>query len=37
MSSLFIPKGYVSKDDLLTTQKQIKFVKDHFPSLPLKF
>ena len=30
MQSLVIPKGYKSKTDLITTQKQIKFVKDVF-------
>ncbi len=30
MDALFIPKGYKSKTDLITTQKSIKFVKDNF-------
>ena len=30
MQELVIPKGYKSKTDLITTQKQIKFVKDVF-------
>ena len=30
MKGLVIPEGYKSKTDLITTQKQIKFVKDFF-------
>ncbi|MBO5851836.1 MAG: aspartate--ammonia ligase [Clostridia bacterium] len=30
MEGLFIPKGYKSKTDIITTEKAIKFVKDNF-------
>ena len=30
MKNLFIPKNYKSKQDLITTEKAIKFVKDNF-------
>lgn len=33
MKGLVIPKGYASKTDLITTQKQIKFVKDTFEKI----
>ena len=33
MQGLVIPKGYTSKTDLITTQKQIKFVKDTFEKI----
>ena len=33
MQSLVIPEGYKSKTDLITTQKQIKFVKDVFEKI----
>ena len=33
MQSLVIPEGYKSKTDLITTQKQIKFVKDTFEKI----
>ena len=30
MKRLYVPKGYKSKQDLITTEKAIKFVKDNF-------